>query len=286
MVAGREETGMGSLDGKVAFITGVARGQGRSHAVRLAEEGASIIGVDLCEDVPGVPYPGATAQDLDETVRLVRKLGVDIVVEQADVRDLPALEKVLASGVERLGRLDIVLANAGITVSPATVEHITEDSWDTTVGINLSGVWRTCRAAIPHLKATGQGGCIVITASSAGTRGFANVAEYVAAKHGVVGLMKSLAIELGPFGIRVNTVHPTQVDTQMINHDAYYRLFNPGHPSPGRAEMATASLAMHLLPVPWVEPRDVSNAVAFLVSDEARYITGAMLPVDAGVVLK
>jgi SDR family mycofactocin-dependent oxidoreductase len=277
---------MGSLEGRVAFITGAARGQGRSHALRLAEEGADIIAVDLCEDVPGTPYPGATVEDLAETVRQVEGLGRRIIAEQADVRDLAALEKVLSVGVGHFGRLDIVLANAGITVDPHQVDAISEESWDTTIDINLSGVWRTCRAAIPYLKATGPGGNIVLTASTAATRGFANVGEYVAAKHGVVGLMKTLANELGRFGIRVNAVNPTQVDTQMIHHEAYYRLFNPGHPDPGREEMATASQAGHLLPIPWVEPRDVSNAIAFLVSDEARYITGAMLPIDAGVAVR
>ncbi|MEU9823249.1 mycofactocin-coupled SDR family oxidoreductase [Pseudonocardia alni] len=277
---------MGALTGKVAFVTGAARGQGRAHAVRLAEDGADVVALDLCADVPGTPYPGATPEDLAETVRLVEKTGRRIVAEQADVRDLAAQEAVLERAVAELGRLDIVVANAGITVDPATNDRITERSWETTIGINLSGVWRTCRAAIPHLLAHGDGGSIVITASSAGTRGFGNVGEYVAAKHGVVGLMKSLAIELGPHRVRVNTVHPSQVDTDMIQHDAYYRLFNPGHPSPGRDELATASQTRHLLPVPWVESVDVANAVAFLVSDQARYITGAQLPVDAGAVLK
>jgi (+)-trans-carveol dehydrogenase len=273
---------MGTLEGKVAFITGAARGQGRSHALRLAEDGADIIAVDLCATVPGTPYPGATAEDLDETVRLVEALGRRIVAEQADVRDLPALEKALGTGVETLGRLDIVCANAGITVDPHTADAISEESWDTTVAINLSGVWRTCRAAIPHLKATGAGGSIVLTASVAGTRGYPHVGEYVAAKHGVLGLMKTLANELGPYGIRVNAVSPTQVNTQMIHHDAYYRLFNPGHPDPTREDFAAASQWGHALAVPWVEPRDVSNAIAFLVSEQARFITGADLPIDAG----
>jgi (+)-trans-carveol dehydrogenase len=277
---------MGTLDGKVAFITGAARGQGRSHAVRLAEEGADIIAVDVCAAIPGTPYPGATPADLEETVRQVEDLDRRIVAEQADVRDLAALERVLAIGVERLGRLDVVLANAGITVDPHRVDVISEESWDATIAINLSGVWRTCRAAIPHLRATGPGGSIVLTASTAATRGFPNVGEYVAAKHGVVGLMKTLANELGPIGIRVNAVSPTQVDTQMIHHDAYYRLFNPGHPNPGREEMAAASRAGHPLPIPWVEARDVSNAIAFLVSDQARYITGVNLPIDAGVAIR
>ncbi|MGY1745096.1 mycofactocin-coupled SDR family oxidoreductase [Blastococcus sp. SYSU D00695] len=277
---------MGSLEGKVAFITGAARGQGRSHAVRLAEEGADVIAVDLCAEVPGTPYPGATAEDLAETVRQVEALDRRIVAEQADVRDLAALQRVLAAGVGQFGRLDVVLANAGITVDPHPADSISEESWDTTIAINLSGVWRTCRAAIPHLKATGAGGSIVLTASTASTRGFAHVGEYVAAKHGVAGLMKTLANELGPYGIRVNAVSPTQVDTAMIQHESYYRLFNPGHPDPGREEFAKASLAGHPLPIPWVEPRDVSNAIAFLVSDQARYITGVNLPIDAGVAIR
>jgi SDR family mycofactocin-dependent oxidoreductase len=277
---------MGNLEGKVAFISGAARGQGRSHAVRLAEEGADIIAVDLCEDVTGVPYRGATADDLQETVRQVEELERRIFAEQADVRDLKALEEVLAAGVHELGRLDIVLANAGITVDPHPVDDISEESWDTTIAINLSGVWRTCRAAIPYLKQTGSGGCIVITSSTAAVRTFANVGEYTASKYGVVGLMRTLAVELGPLGIRVNAVAPTQVDTDMLQHEAYYRLFCPDHPNPGREEMAVASQATQLLPIPWLEPRDVSNAIAFLVSDEARYITGVQLQIDGGAGLK
>jgi SDR family mycofactocin-dependent oxidoreductase len=275
----------GRVEGKVAFITGAARGQGRSHAVRLAEEGADIIAVDVCADLENVPYPLGTAEDLAETVRQVEALGRRVIAGRADVRDYAALRAVADEGAAEFGRLDIVIANAGVN-KPAPAQDMEEQVWLDVIDIDLSGVWRTCKATIPHLIGGGRGGSIVLTSSAAGLKAYANIAHYTAAKHGVVGLMKTLAQELAPHRIRVNTVNPTQVDTPMIMNDPMFELFCPDLDNPTREDFAPVSQAMNALPVPWVDARDVSDSVLFLASDEARYITGAALPVDAGVLIK
>lgn len=272
---------MGKLEGKVAFITGAARGQGRSHAIRLAQEGADIIAVDICEDVDTVPYKGATEADLAETVKEVEALDRRIVAHKADVRDYNSLKAALDDGIAQLGRLDIVSANAGIFSSAPAVD-LTEEQWGQMIDINLSGVWRTCKAAVPHLIEGGRGGSIIITSSTAGLKGGPNFAHYVSAKHGVVGLMRTLALELAPHSIRVNSIHPTMVDTDMVQNDALYRLFLPASENPTKEEFAAISQATQAMPIPWVESVDISNALLFLASDEARYITGVTLPVDAG----
>jgi SDR family mycofactocin-dependent oxidoreductase len=277
---------MGMLEGKVAFITGAARGQGRSHALRMAQEGADIIAVDLCSQMGSVPYPMATPEDLAETVRQVEALDRRIVATEADVRDSAGLKAALDDGVAQLGKLDIVSANAGIfSVSP--VEDLSDDAWDEMIAVNLTGVFKTTRAAIPHLKANGNGS-IVLTSSTAGIKGTANAAHYVAAKHGVVGLMKTLANELAPHMIRVNSVHPTTVDTDMIQNQTMYDLFRPDK-APGTATVEDAGdafLTLNALPIKWVEPVDISNAIVWLCSDMARYVTGVQLPIDAGSVTK
>ena len=278
---------MGKLEGKVAFITGAARGQGRSHAVRLAQEGADIIAVDLCAQMGSVGYPMATEEDLAETVRQVEALDRRIVASVADVRDSAALKGAVDDGVAQLGRLDIVLANAGIATF-APVEELTDDAWDEMIAVNLTGVFKTVRAAVPHIKAGGRGGAIVLTSSTAGIKGLANLAHYVAAKHGVVGLVKTMANEFAPDMIRVNSVHPTSVNTDMIHNEETYGLFRPDkHKSEVTREEAGESFkTMNALPIEWVEPVDISNAILFLVSDDARYVTGVQLPVDAGSVQK
>ena len=226
-----------------------------------------------------------TPDDLAETVAEVEALGRRIVASQADVRDYDALKAALDDGVARLGRLDIVAANAGI-VNYGTAEEMTEQPWRDVIDVDLTGVWHTVKAAIPHLRAAG-GGSIVITSSDGGLEGSPNTAHYVAAKHGVVGLMRSLANELAPDLVRVNTVHPSAVDTDMIQNQAAYHLFLPDHQGDiTREEVAPALQTVNALPVPWVEPVDISNAVLFLASDEARYITGVTLPVDAGAFVK
>ncbi|GAA4323611.1 mycofactocin-coupled SDR family oxidoreductase [Klenkia terrae] len=278
---------MGKLEGKVAFITGAARGQGRSHAIRLAQEGADIIAVDLCAQMGSVGYPMATEEDLAETVRQVEALDRRIVASVADVRDSAALKGAVDDGVAQLGRLDIVLANAGIATF-APVEELTDDMWDEMIAVNLTGVFKTVRAAVPHIKAGGRGGAIVLTSSTAGIKGLANLAHYVAAKHGVVGLVKTMANEFAPDMIRVNSVHPTSVNTDMIHNEETYGLFRPDKPKSEvtREEAGESFKTMNALPIEWVEPVDISNAILFLVSDDARYVTGVQLPVDAGAVQK
>jgi SDR family mycofactocin-dependent oxidoreductase len=274
---------VGRVQGKVAFVTGAARGQGRSHAVRLAQEGADIIAIDICSEIRGLAYPPATPEDLAETVAQVEGLDRRIVARKADVRDVEALRVALDEGVAQLGRLDIVVANAGIGSLPYPAIEIEDSIWQDMVDITLTGAWNTCRAAVPHLIRGGRGGAIVITSSAAALKGYANIAHYVSAKHGLVGLVRTLAAELGPHGIRVTNIAPTQVATDMILNQATYKLFVPDKEAPTREDFAQVSEAMHMLPTPWVEPIDVSNAVLFLASDEARYITAITLPVDAGV---
>ncbi|WP_142138648.1 mycofactocin-coupled SDR family oxidoreductase [Acidovorax sp. SLBN-42] len=277
---------MGRVEGKVAFITGAARGQGRSHALRLAEEGADIIAIDICEAIPENQYPPATEEDLAETVRQVEALDRRIIAEKADVRNFDQLKAVVDRGVAELGRLDIVSANAGIAGTFNRSEDIPDDQWRNMLDINLSGVWRTCKAAIPHLKAGGRGGSIILTSSDAGLFAYENISHYVSAKHGVVGLMRTLALELAPDMIRVNSIHPTTVNTPMVNNEATFKLFRPDLEHPTAEDFGQAAMVMNALPIPWVEPIDISNAVLFLASDEARYITGVPLPVDAGAAVK
>ncbi|KAD3632990.1 mycofactocin-coupled SDR family oxidoreductase [Arthrobacter yangruifuii] len=276
---------MGRVEGKVAFITGAARGQGRSHALRLAQEGADIIAVDLCGQVNSVRYPLATPEDLAQTVKDVEALDRRIVAVEADVRDFGALKAAVEDGVAQLGRLDIVSANAGIA-GFGSAEELTDEEWGDMLDINLTGVWHTAKAAIPHLRAGGNGGSIILTSSTAGLMGMENLAHYIAAKHGVVGLMRALALELAPDMIRVNSVHPTSVDTDMIHNSATYKLFAPDIENPTREQIGERFQALNALPIKWVDAVDISNAVLFLASDEARYITGVTLPVDAGSTTK
>ena len=273
---------MGRLTGKVAFITGIARGQGRSHAMRLAEEGASIIGVDLCGQLDTVGAPMATPDDMAETVKLVEERDARIVATQADVRDAGALRSAVEAGVAELGRLDIVLANAGIAPLFGEVAA-TQQAFDDVVAINLTGVYNTIEAALPQLISRGEGGSIVLTSSVAGLSGRLNLAGnagmmgYVAAKHGVVGLMRAYANQLAPHSIRVNSVHPGGVNTPMIVNEAFGVL----------AEQAPAEMAKlaHAMPVELLEAVDISNAILWLCSDEARYVTGVTLPVDGGFMI-
>jgi SDR family mycofactocin-dependent oxidoreductase len=273
---------MGILESKVAFITGAARGQGRSHAVRLAEEGADIVAVDLCADIPTVPYSLGTAVELEETARQVDALGRRVVARSADVRDVDALTKVVHEGMAEFGRLDVVIANAGI--SPLRV--VTEDpvkTWQDVIDVNLTGVFNTVQAALPAIIEGGQGGSIVLTSSTAGLKGNLSLKAvggyaYAASKHGVVGLMRSFANDLAEHSIRVNTVLPTGVSTPMVFNEAMQEFL---------AEQPGAGAALcNLLPVEVIEPVDVSNAILWLVSDAARYVTGVALPVDAGFTAK
>jgi SDR family mycofactocin-dependent oxidoreductase len=263
----------GRVAGKVAFITGGARGQGRSHAIRLAEEGADIIAVDSFQDYDTVPYPMATQAEMAETVKAVEALDRRIVAARADVRDPAALKAAVGDGVTQLGRLDIVCANAGICIVEAW-DQVTPASWQDTLDVNLTGVWNTIAVSAPHLIAAG-GGSIICTSSTAGIKGMPFLASYVAAKHGVVGIARAMANELAAYRIRVNTVHPTGVDTPMGNGLGAIDALKARYPH-------IAPIYLNTLPVDSVDARDVSNAVLFLASDEARYVTGLEFTVDAG----
>ena len=263
----------GRVAGKVAFITGAGRGQGRSHAIRLAEEGADIIAIDICKDYDTVGYGMSTEADLAETVKQVEALDRRIVAKQADVRDAGALKAIVDEGVAELGKLDIVVANAGICTVQAWNE-VTLAVWQDTLDTNLTGVWNTMVAGVPHLIANG-GGSIIATSSTAGIKGLPFLAPYVAAKHGVVGIAKTMANELASHKIRVNTVHPTGVNTPMADGLGGLTTQIQRDPNLG-------PIYMNTLPVESVEPRDISNAVLFLASDEAQYVTGLEFTVDAG----
>ncbi|MEJ2865281.1 mycofactocin-coupled SDR family oxidoreductase [Actinomycetospora flava] len=277
----------GRMEGKVVLVTGAARGQGRSHAVRLAQEGADVVAVDLCAGIDTVvgKYPPATREDLDETVALVEKLDRRVVARVADVRDQAALDGAVADGIAELGRLDGVVANAGIA-SYGRAWELDETTWQDMLDVNLTGVWHTAKAAIPHLIEGERGGAMVFTSSIGGFKGIQRVGHYVSAKHGVVGLMRNLANELAPYRVRVNTVHPTNVDTHMIQNPGTWGMFAPGDPEPTQEKAIPGFTSLNALEIPWIESVDVSNAVLFLLSDEARYITGATLPVDAGAAVK
>lgn len=269
----------GSLNGKVAFITGAARGQGRSHAIRLAEEGADIIAVDICSQIDTVRYPLATAEDLSVTVKEVEARNRRIVAIEADVRDADALKAAVRAGVDALGRVDIVLANAGI--APFNLDPVTGE-WEDVIGVNLSGVYNTVEAALPTLIEQGDGGAIVLTGSTASLFGIgANTPggiAYTAAKHGLVGLMRAYANYQATHSIRVNAVLPSGVRTDMVISDAMQEYV--------AANEASSKLLINALPVELLEPIDISNAIAFLVSDAARYVTGVVMPVDAGFAIR
>jgi SDR family mycofactocin-dependent oxidoreductase len=276
----------GKVEGKVAFITGAARGQGRSHAIRLAEEGADIIAIDICRQIDTVPIPMSTPEDLDKTVDQVKARGRRIVAVQCDVRDQNALTAAVDEGMSQFGRLDIVLANAGLAADGAAMDMMDEKLWRDSIDVNLTGVWLTAKVAIPHVIAGGRGGAMVLTSSVGGLKAHPGIGNYISAKHGVVGLMRTLAVELAPYSIRVNSIHPSQVNTPMLMNETTYRMFRPDLENPSQDDMATVSQSMHLLPTPWMEPEDISNAVLFLVSDDSRYITGVTLPIDGGSMLK
>ena len=273
---------MGTLDGKVAFISGIARGQGRSHALRLASEGADIIGIDICHDIGTMDYPNATPADLAETTKLIEQLDRRVITSEADVRDFDAVRSAIDAGVAELGRLDIVLSNAGIVRLHADSDDPAQ-LWQDIVGVNLAGGFHVVSAAVPHLIAGGRGGVIVITGSTAGVRPVANpgvgALAYTASKWGLVGVCKQLAATLAEHSIRVNIVHPTGVASGMTMNAAMAELAEQamaGGDADGMAAMRNA------MPVQILQPADISDAIAFLVSDQAKWITGVSLPVDAG----
>jgi (+)-trans-carveol dehydrogenase len=272
---------MGRLDGKVAMVTGAGRGLGRAFCSRLAEEGSDVICLDLAAPIDSVEYELAGSADLDETVSLVEAMGQTAIAVVADVRDQTQLDAAVATGIERFGAIDVVCPNAGI-LSHGLAWDLTEDQWTAMVDIALSGAWRTAKAAIPAMIAAGNGGSIIFTSSAVGLKPASGLAHYVAAKHGVVGLARALALELGEHGIRVNTVNPTVVDTPMVFNEPTYRAFVPDKDEPTRADVTEVYANLNALPVAVIDPVDVANAVVWLASEEARYVTGVALPVDAG----
>jgi SDR family mycofactocin-dependent oxidoreductase len=274
---------MANLDGRVAFITGAGRGQGRSHALRLAEDGADVVALDVADDdaIGTIPYALSTRADLEETVRLVEERGRRCIAGVADVRDLEQVQAVVDDGLSQFGRIDIVCANAGIGAWGLSWE-LSPKEWQDMVDVNLTGVWNATRAAVPAMVKRGEGGSVILTSSTAGLIGYANLAHYTAAKHGVIGLMKVMSAELGPHRIRVNAICPTTVNTPMVINSTTFELFAPDTEHPGTDDVSDAFASLNSLPIPWIEPADVSEAVAWLSSDAARYVTGIALPIDAG----
>jgi (+)-trans-carveol dehydrogenase len=279
---------MGLVDGKVALVSGAGRGQGRSHAVRLASEGADVIAVDVCapKELETLSYDLSSEEDLDETIRQIEATGRRAVKAVADVRSLEQMQQAVDAGLAELGRIDIVCANAGIG-SWAVAWEMTAQQWDEMIGVNLTGVFNTVRAALPSMVERGEGGSLVLTSSTAGLRAYANTAHYTAAKHGVIGLMKVLAQECGAHRIRVNAVCPTTVRTPLVINDSTFELFAPDKQHPGEDDVREAFEGLNILPnVAWIEPSDVSDAVVFLCSDAAKFVTGVALPIDAGNIVK
>lgn len=280
---------MGRVEGKVAFITGAARGQGRSHALRLAEEGADIIAVDLCESLPTIGYPLATPEDLEETEKLVTKTGRRIVTAKADVRDAKQLKAALDAGVAELGGLDIVIAQAGIAGMRGEPQF---QAWTDVINTNLIGTINAIQVALPHLR---EGAAIVATGSTAALMDASKVdnpgtnmggVAYMHSKQALSRYVYDLATHLAPHGIRANVVHPTNCNTDMLQSEPMYRSFRPDLEHPTRADAEPAFGVQQAMKIPYIEPVDISNAILYLVSDEARYVTGLQLRVDGGGYLK
>ncbi len=277
---------MSKLEGKVAFVTGAARGQGRSHAERLAADGADIVAVDICADAGSVPYPLGTADELAETASLVEAAGRRCVTATADIRSLEQLDAAVALAKETFGKIDILVSNAGIWSSSTESWTLDEDTWQEMIDINLTGQWKTAKAVVPTMIEGGTGGAITITSSSIGLKATAGNVHYTSAKHGVIGLVRTLAHELAPHDIRVNAICPTAVRSMMITNDSLYSLFRPDLDAPSLADTEPGLADLNMLDVSLLEPADVSSAVSWLVSDDARYVTGIALPVDAGSTAK
>lgn len=276
---------MGRLEGKVAAVTGAGRGMGRAHAVALAREGADVLICDVDRQIPSVEYPLATGADLEHTATLVREQGQNALARAVDVRQEGELNAWIGDGVESFGRVDIMVANAGIT-GYAPAHELTQAAWDETIDVNLKGAWLSAKAVIPHLIERDQGGSIVFISSGLGLKGLPEAGHYAAAKHGVVGLMRSLALELAPHWIRCNTIHPAGTNTPMAHNEMHYKRFSGGRVDATLDDVIGVYESIAALPIPWTEPEDIANAVVWLCSDEARYVTGVCLPVDGGWYLK
>jgi len=277
--------GNGTLEGRVAFITGAARGQGRAHAVRLAAEGADIIAIDICGPVSDtVTYPAATSEELADTARAVEAAGRKVLAREVDIRDLAAQQQVVADGIEQFGRLDVVVANAGI-LSWGRMFEMSEEQWDTVIDVNLNGTWRTIRAAVPAMIEAGNGGSIIIVSSSAGTKATPGNGHYSASKHGLVAITNALAIEVGEFGIRVNSIHPYSIDTPMVEKEAMMDVFakwpsflHSFAPMPYKPVNHQGKKGLQ----EFMTPEEVSDVVAWLASDGSATISGSQISVDRG----
>jgi (+)-trans-carveol dehydrogenase len=275
---------MGKLDGKVALISGGARGQGRSHAVTLAREGADIVIFDICKQLPTVEIPMARPEDLEETARLVEQTGRRVIAMHGDVRDTASVNAVVEAALADFGHIDIVVANAGIdSIAPTTT--MADEVWDEMIAVNLTGVFKTVRAALPAMIERNQGGSIVVTSSCAGLTPYPNHIHYVTSKFGVIGIVKSLALELAHYRIRANAIAPAAVRTDLCVNPVLFNLFT-GNPDATEEEAVPVFKSLNLIDEPWVEPSDVSNALLWLVSDDARFVTGITLPVDLGLLIK
>ncbi|MBL1097645.1 mycofactocin-coupled SDR family oxidoreductase [Streptomyces coffeae] len=275
---------MSRVAGKVALVTGAARGMGRSHAVRLAQEGADIVAVDLCTDLETAPYPGANGQDLASTTQLVEQLGRRILARRADTRNFNELQGVVDEAIAEFGHIDVVCANAGMSSFGFSWE-LTDEAWQEIIDVNLTGSWKTVKAVIPHMIERNEGGSLVFISSTAGLIGVPTMAHYTASKHGVVGLMRALAAELAPHNIRVNSVNPGNVDTPMVNNAPMRKIYLPEVSDPTPEDANEVMKDMSALPTGWLDSQGVSDAVVYLASEEARHITGITLPVDAGMML-
>lgn len=273
---------MSRMQGRVALITGAARGQGRAFAVRLASEGADIVALDVLADNNSLSYGLATEDDMEETRKLVEATGRHIVTRRADVRSQTDLDAAVEAGLDRFGHLDTVCCNAGVSGHKVNAWELETEAFQGMLDVNVLGAQRTIKAAVPAIIAGERGGAIVFVNSTLGLKGIATLSAYTASKHALLGLARSLTIELAPHNIRVNSVSPTAVGTGLIFNEATWKTFRPDLESPTLEDAMEAFRGLHLLPVPWVDPEDVANAVLFLASDEARYITGVALPVDAG----
>ncbi|MGI5131016.1 mycofactocin-coupled SDR family oxidoreductase [Pseudonocardia sp. CA-107938] len=274
-----------ALEGKVAFISGAARGQGRSHAVRLARAGARIIGFDLVRQIDTVPFAMSTPDDLAESARRVKEAGSEMVAVEGDVRDQEEVDAALRAGLDRFGRVDIVLGNAGILHDYKRTWLLDEDEFRNVIDVNVVGVWHTVKAAVPIMIEQGDGGSIVLTGSAASVSGITNLGGYVASKHAVLGIVRTLAKELGRHQIRVNAIMPGNCNTPMFDNEGIRKLYVPGDPEPSDEEFFKRAAAMTPMRNPYVEPGDVSEAIAWLVSPAGRYVTGVALPVDGGTVV-
>lgn len=274
-----------SLEGKVVLISGVARGQGRSHALHLASQGAAIVGFDICASLDSNPLPLATEADLEETARQVKGVGGHMVAVVADVRSFDAVSDVVADGVAEFGTINVILGNAAILGERANSWEQSEKVFRDVLDVNVIGVWNTIRAGLAPMLADDRGGSIIVTGSGASVKGLANIAPYVASKHALVGLVHTMARELGPRGVRVNGVLPGNANTDMFHNDAVRKMYLPDLPEHDEEEFLRRAGAGSPMRIPFVEVSDVSEAVAFLAGDASRYITGTLLPVDGGTAI-